>query len=200
MSAHICGATPCKIKKARLSPPVQGGMELSPDEKYRYSLWCRWDDGPTITWVMFNPSDADLASDKPGYIRPDPTINKIIGFSKRHKPTRFGALQVLNLFAWRDSCAKCALLRPDPVGDNDSHLKISLEGVDQVAIAWGGLAGWSGALNLRAQAREKVVKNAIGAARRLCLCKVDHDRFPGHPMFKPRHLTLRDWDQAPPCP
>jgi hypothetical protein len=175
-------------------------MELSPDGKYRYLLWCRWEPGPTITWIMFNPSDADLTADKPGYITPDPTINKIIGFSKRHKPLPFGALRVVNLFAWRDSCPKCTLLRPDPLGKNDSRLRSLLRGVDEVAIAWGGLGCWRKAMNLKAQTREEAVRASLEKTRLLCLCRVDKGKYPGHPMFKPPELTLKDWDAAPPCP
>jgi hypothetical protein len=199
MSAHICGAPPDKMKRPQRLPPLPGGMELSPDKRYRYSLWCRWTPGPTITWIMFNPSDADLA-DRPGYIRPDPTINKIIGYSKRHKPLPFGAIRVVNLFAWRDSCTACTLLRPDPLGENDSRLKLLLRGVDEVAIAWGGLGSWRKELNVKAQARERVVRESLGENRLLCLCRVDNGRYPGHPMYKSPDLTLKDWDAAPPCP
>ena len=187
------------MKQARAFAPLLGGMDLSDDKKYRYSLWCRWSPGPSITWIMFNPSDADLASDKPGHITPDPTINQIVRYSKRHRPKPFGALRLVNLFAWRDSCAACTLLRTDAVGENDARLKPLLQGVEEVAIAWGSLGRWRRELNLKAQARERLVHQWLGDTRRLCLCRVDKGAYPGHPMYKSPDLTLTDWEVAPPC-
>ncbi len=56
--------------------------------------YCRWGlkrcwakTGPVLGWVMLNPSTADYKED-------DPTIRRIIGFSKR---AVYSALQVENL-------------------------------------------------------------------------------------------------------
>jgi hypothetical protein len=46
---------------------MKGEMDLSDDGLYRFWLRCEWGDGPTVTWVMFNPSHAGvgISSDIP---------------------------------------------------------------------------------------------------------------------------------------
>ena len=66
--------------------------QLSACGHYRYALERRLDEpGETLCWLMLNPSTADGASD-------DPTIRKVIGFTRR---AGYGAAIVVNLFAWR---------------------------------------------------------------------------------------------------
>lgn len=62
---------------------------FSRDRRYRYALGRRWGEGPTLTWVMLNPSMAD-------HRRDDPTIRRCIRFSE---VWGFDALRVVNLFA-----------------------------------------------------------------------------------------------------
>ncbi len=177
-------------------------MYLSPDERYRYVLWCRWDEGPMVTWIMFNPSDADL-SERPGHIRPDRTIKRITDFSK--KPIRLpdgqilshGGLRVVNLFGWRDSCSACTLLREDPDGDNREHLEAIVDDASFLAVGWGGLTKWKKALNEKAQEREEDVLRLIGDKPRLCLGRVTHRLYPGHPLYVDGDLSLVEWEEAP---
>ena len=135
MSGHKCGKTG-ERPNPRLFESVPGGMELSSDHLYRNRLWHRWAEGPSITWIMLNPSDAD--PDEDGYIRPDRTIKRIISFSKAHEPNVFGALEVVNLFAIRDSCSACALTSDNPYGDDD-RLRSIIKPSMTVVIAWGDL-------------------------------------------------------------
>src|SRR5689334_10316767 len=59
---------------------------------YRYSLWREWStDSPPVTFIMLNPSTADDWKD-------DSTIRRCIGFARTWG---FGALEVVNLFAYR---------------------------------------------------------------------------------------------------
>ena len=59
---------------------------------YRYSLWREWyADSPPVAFIMLNPSTADDRKD-------DPTIRRSIGFAHAWG---FGALEVVNLFAYR---------------------------------------------------------------------------------------------------
>jgi len=175
-------------------------MQLCDDLDYRHLLWCRWASGPTITWIMFNPSDADIG-DNEDEIIPDPTIDQIIHFSKHHEPTPFGGLQVVNLYAWRDSCKACTLLREDPIGEGDSVLKETIHSAETIAIAWGELGTWKQPqkeLNAREIARESTVLDYLHDRPRLALCTVGNGRFPGHPMYKSRALRLVDWEHALP--
>ena len=197
MSSHICGERGEKAEAKRSFKPLEGDMCLSPDKKYRYSLTTRWGPGPTITWVMFNPAGADLA-ETPGFIIPDRTINRIVAFSKKG-PKRFGSLSVVNLFAWRDTCPACTLCQPDPIGDNNEHLSALLEGVNAVAIAWGSLHGLRTELRAKAENRVREVNEVLGHIGRLCLCKVDSDSSPGHPLYLSGDLRLVDWESAPSC-
>ena len=54
---------------------THSGAELSGDRYYRYSLWRQWDEGPSVLWIMLNPSTADVYVD-------DPTIRRCVGFAK----------------------------------------------------------------------------------------------------------------------
>ena len=98
---------------------------ISQCERYRYTLDRVWDDQyPRVTWVMLNPSTADASVD-------DPTIRKCIGFSQRWD---YGAIRVLNLFAWRATKPRDLLSASDPVGpDNNVSANDEL-----VVVAWGG--------------------------------------------------------------
>jgi hypothetical protein len=147
---------------------------------------------------MFNPSDADLG-EKEGEIIPDQTIDQIIYFSKHNEPVPFGGLQVVNLFAWRDSCMACTLLRDDPIGDGDAILKKTIHSAETIAIAWGELGTWKKEqknLNEREIERERTVLDYLEDRPRLALCTVRNGRFPGHPLYKSRMLRLADWGEA----
>jgi hypothetical protein len=86
---------------------------ISPCGRYRYRLDRRWADGPSIAWIMLNPSTADSNTD-------DPTIRRIRAFSQAWG---FGALTVVNLYAWRATDPRDLWQAPGPVGpENDAYL------------------------------------------------------------------------------
>lgn len=66
---------------------------FSPDNAYRYLLTRRWAPGPTVCWVMLNPSTASAFAD-------DPTVRRCRAFSQR---AGFGGLAVVNLYALRST-------------------------------------------------------------------------------------------------
>lgn len=109
---------------------------ISPCGLYRYRLSRRWDDGPTCVFVMLNPSTADAAQD-------DPTIRRCIGFAKREG---CGALDVVNLFAFRATSPAHMKAAPDPIGlDNDDHVMCALVDADgPVIAAWGAHGSFRG--------------------------------------------------------
>lgn len=68
------------------------GAALSGCGQYRYRLWREWGDPDRrCLFVMLNPSTADAAVD-------DQTVRRCVGFARAWG---FGALDVVNLFAWR---------------------------------------------------------------------------------------------------
>lgn len=67
-----------------------GHAVFSPDRRHRYLLSRRWrHDGPTVGWLMLNPSVADAGND-------DPTVRKCIGFSRAWG---FAGMMIWNLQA-----------------------------------------------------------------------------------------------------
>lgn len=57
----------------------------------RYSLGRWWANGPVLVWCMLNPSTADAEED-------DPTVRRVVGFSKRWGA---GSCRVVNVFSTR---------------------------------------------------------------------------------------------------
>ena len=105
------------------------GAVISKDGVYRYQLSRVWDDkGPSVLFILHNPSTADDKED-------DPTIRRCIGFAKSWG---FGSMRVGNVFAFRSTDPQKVHLFQDPVGrDNQAHLiKMSRE-ADLVVCGWG---------------------------------------------------------------
>jgi len=105
---------------------------LSKDRHYRYQLARYWSgtDGARelIGWVMLNPSTADAELD-------DPTIRRIIGFSKR-----WGAdgLLVANVFSWRETDPALLEHAVDPAGpENEAWLATTAQLATKTVVAWG---------------------------------------------------------------
>jgi hypothetical protein len=101
---------------------------LSPDGVYRYILERCWSPGPTVCWIMFNPSTAD-------HLRDDATIRKCIGFSRRWG---YGRLIVVNLFALRSRDPRNLISFP-PIGpQNDFFIDWAFgQTTEEVICAWG---------------------------------------------------------------
>lgn len=116
-------------------PDVRKGAVLSECGRYRYRLTRVWDAAlPVAHWVMLNPSVADATID-------DPTIRRVVGFSKAWG---FGGADVRNLFALRATDPKELRAADDPVGpDNDSHLT-AVPAAAVVVAAWGAGGGLFG--------------------------------------------------------
>jgi hypothetical protein len=105
------------------------GAILSEDRRYRYRLWRAWGDGNRrVAFVGLNPSTADENVD-------DATIRKCVGFAKRWG---FGAIDMINLFAWRSRDPRGLLDVEDPVGpDNDAAIKYVVAIAQRVVWCWG---------------------------------------------------------------
>lgn len=117
---------------------TEGHAVLSPDGLYRYRLDRWWGEGPTVCFVMLNPSTADASVD-------DPTIRKCLGFAKRWGAS---AITVVNQFAYRatkpsDLRAFGLLAGEDAARgpENVRHLETALRQADEVVCAWGAGGG-----------------------------------------------------------
>lgn len=108
-------------------PYLSTGALLSPCQRYRLTLHRCWGDGKTLLIVMLNPSTADANED-------DPTIRKCIGFARR---AGYGAIEVVNLFAFRATDPNALRSCPDPVGPGNRDLVLSAAAEGECLFAWG---------------------------------------------------------------
>lgn len=154
---------------------MQRGAVISDDGLYRYSLTRSWapaepatrTDPAPVVWIMLNPSTADAEVD-------DPTIRRIIGFTRQWGHTR---AQVVNLYAWRAAKPAALALAPDPVGpDNDDMIAAALDSAALVIAAWGAHDGTA----------ERVARvHGMAAVRDVTLHCLDRTKggHPKHPLY-----------------
>lgn len=117
-----------------VKPPLEiaGRASLSPCERYRYTLFRDWEDGPKLTFIMLNPSTADAMLD-------DRTIGRCIRFAQDHG---FTGLRVGNVFAFRatDPADMKAALDPVGPGNDDALREMFVQARDAetpIVAAWG---------------------------------------------------------------
>lgn len=108
---------------------VNSSASISDCGSYRYRLDRRWSNGPTMGFIMLNPSTADADKD-------DPTIRRCIGFAKREG---CGALVVVNLFAFRATDPKNLPAKSDEAEgpENAAHIMRAATVADRLVAAWG---------------------------------------------------------------
>lgn len=156
----------------------RGTAVISPCTRYRYSLSRpTGGHGPTVTWVMINPSTGTAFDD-------DQTIRKVVEFSGR---AGYGSIIIENLFAWRSLDVKDvrANLHQAQGPDNAMHIAESVAVSDAVVLAWGPKK-WA-----YPQARK--VLDWIGEHVFLC-CGVAKDGAPMHPLMQPYAHGLQPFD------
>ena len=151
------------------------GAVFSDCRRYRYRLWRRWADGPTMAFIGLNPSTADETQD-------DPTIRRIIGFAKREG---CGRLEMLNLFAFRSPYPEDLYKPADPVGPDNDDAIVGTCMTAQVVVA-----GW-GAEKI-AQARAERVRSLLADTNLVCL-GMTQSGAPAHPLYKHRDTPLVPW-------
>jgi hypothetical protein len=141
---------------------VRSWAFMDPEQKYRYRLWRVWDpERPRIVFVMLNPSTADALQD-------DATIRTCRRLAERWE---YGALDVVNLFAWRctDPADLVAAARRGVhvVGpDNDQHLDRALGTAGGVVAAWGAhRAAGSRAVDVLRRLHEHGPVHCLGLTR-----------------------------------
>jgi hypothetical protein len=138
-----------------LSDSYEAGATFSECRKYRYRLWRVWGD-PTnrLAVVSLNPSTADEFVD-------DPTVRRDIGFAKLWG---FGALDKLNMFAWRSTDPAGLLVPDDPVGpSNNKYIIETAHAASRVVMAWGSHAKIRALLEPRAREVVAMLRACVGS-------------------------------------
>lgn len=151
---------------------------ISPCGTYRYRLERELAlvRGPTVLWIMLNPSTADATDD-------DPTIRKVMGFSRL---AGYARLIVVNLFAFRSTdpaaCHAAVKVDADAAEGPDNELRIMEAAGEAAAIvcAWGA-APW-------AEEQARIVCSMFDdldhAPEGLCL-GTTKSGAPKHPLYVP---------------
>ena len=147
-------------------------------EQYRYSLTRIWDPaGRKALFVMLNPSTATE-------VQNDPTVERC---ERRARALGFGAFQVTNIFAWRDTDPRKMRAAVDPVGpENDRAILDGALWADQVVAAW----GTHGAHLNRGPAVETLLRAAGHDLYHLGLSKEGH---PKHPLYISYSQSPEPW-------
>lgn len=98
-------------------------------ERYRYALTRTWHaEGQKVLFVMLNPSKATE-------VQNDPTVERC---ERRARALGYGAFQVTNIFAWRETNPHQMRKTPHPVGpDNDALIVEGALWADTIIAAWG---------------------------------------------------------------
>lgn len=146
--------------------------------QFRYHLSRNWtdEDAAILLFVMLNPSTADAETD-------DPTIRKCIGFADR---LRYGAIEVVNLFAYRATDPRALKAAGYPVGpENDGCIAAAARRATDVVCAWGA--------NARGLARPAAVLGLLQqcGVRPKYLHKTA-DGIPSHPLMLPYSCTMEN--------
>lgn len=160
----------------------RGSAVISACGRYRYRLERQVGAGPRVAaFIMVNPSTADGEVD-------DPTIRKLIGFSRRHFIGRF---IVGNKFAYRATDVKALRSAPDPIGpENDRHLEQIMREADLAIVAWGPLNKLPPHLRSR---WEDIADLAQRIGRTLQCLGTAKDGHPRHPLMLGYDSELTTW-------
>lgn len=153
---------------------VQKTAVISECGKFRYRLCRRWAEGPTILFVMLNPSTADAEQD-------DATIRRCVKFAQAHD---CGALEVVNLFAYRATDPRELRNAWYPVGpENDQHIVAAARECSLLCLAWGAhVAGLERPQIVLPMLRDLGVE--------LCCLRITRSGYPQHPLMLPSSCRL----------
>ena len=148
--------------------------------RYRYVWRDVWDGClPPCAFIGLNPSTADEAG-------PDPTAKRCINYAKSWS---FGALVMLNLFAFRATDSRKMLIEKNPIGEkNDPWI---LREVSGIISTHGGMviAAW-GNYGTHFQRGAEVRRLLSGELRYLTL---NESGEPGHPLYLKSNLKPIRW-------
>lgn len=183
-------ATPSTITRQD-GDGIERAATISPCERYRYMLSRKWAPGPTVLWVMLNPSSADALKD-------DPTVLRCISFSRSWGA---GRLEIVNLAAWRTS-------HPDelhdaelPIGpDNNATITMAAglamsEPGGRIVVAWGSSMRFDDLAPYFFRGRDQEVLKKLQAFGDVYCLGATKTGAPIHPMARGRSRVP---DDSPP--
>jgi hypothetical protein len=143
--------------------------------RYRWDLVRLLGPGPTLAFVMVNPSTADATHD-------DPTSRKCKEFARL---LGFGCLVIVNLFAWRatDPLDLVAVMRQgeDVVGPENDETILDVARTAGLVIAGWGPKPW-------AKERAEHVLELLSSVTDVHCLRRTKDGTPEHPLFLPMSL------------
>ncbi|MBZ9574644.1 DUF1643 domain-containing protein [Modicisalibacter sp. MOD 31.J] len=146
---------------------IDTGARFSPCRTWRYDLWRRWAAGPSVLWLLLNPSTADEVAN-------DPTVERC---ERRSRTMGYGSLYVCNIFALRSTDPKWLYTADDPIGpENDSAILERAQGVDLVVCGWGNHGLFAG------RGQRVLAMLADAGVETHCL-RVTGAGEPGHPLY-----------------
>lgn len=129
--------------------------------------------GPTVAFVMLNPSTADAE-------QLDPTVRRCVGYARAWSAAR---LIVVNIFALRSTDPRALYNTLDPVGpENESYVRRAAREADTIVCAWGAHGGH---LDHGATAY-RWLREADARPQALAVTKQGH---PAHPLYLRADLT-----------
>ena len=129
-SSHPASLSPdFLITRTHIKDDAPSTATYSDCECYRYALTRTWDaEARRVLFVMLNPSKATE-------VQNDPTVERC---ERRARALGFGAFQVTNIFAWRDTDPFQMRKAADPIGpENDAAIRAGAAWADQIIAAWG---------------------------------------------------------------
>lgn len=156
---------------------MQRSALISTCGRYRYTLTSRWATGEAVLWVMLNPSTADAEHD-------DATLRRITTYSHAWG---YGALTVVNLYAYRATRPREMFTAADPVGpDNDTHITRAAATHRRIVAAWGA----------HARPDRIAAVLALPGMRTPTVLALTASGQPRHPLYLRADLTPRSWTPA----
>jgi hypothetical protein len=165
----------------------QSGAIFSDCMKYRYRLWRCWNSQlPRACFILLNPSTADE-------VHNDPTIERQWRRVKRWQISgrQFGAVEVVNAFAWRSTDPAALYQVDDPFGPQnwDALSAAVFEARESGGIV---ICGWGTHAKKVAKYDEFLYGVTAGGVP-LSAFKLNSDGTPQHPLYLGYDLIPRRW-------
>ena len=166
------------ITRTHIKDDAPSTAVYSDCEAYRYALTRVWDPaGERVLFIMLNPSKATE-------VQNDPTVERC---ERRARALGFGAFQVTNIFAWRETDPRLMRKADDPVGpENDRMIREGINWADRIIAAW----GTHGAHMDRGAAVDRLLQATGRPVHTLGLTKAGHPR---HPLYLAYALQPQPW-------
>ena len=162
------------VKRGEVPGYTEAFALFSADGKYRYWLSRRWGEGPTVAFIMLNPSTADENV-------LDPTLRRCEGFARREGA---GRMVIANLFALRSTDPRALKKAEDPVGPvNDDFIAVAEKNAAKVILGWGNHGGYMGR-------GEGVMAGLESSGKAYHLGPLTGAGQPSHPLYLRKDIEL----------